>query len=96
MREVNPRSWVENLSATRSVRIQGGRDEDRDPGRDITAEVGQRITVRIGECQVLLGEVTSLAPVAGVTSETIFGIAGAAGFGYAAYEFFRKKPVSSN
>jgi uncharacterized protein (DUF58 family) len=41
------RSWVENLSATRSVRMQGGRDGDKDPGRDITAEVGQRVTIRI-------------------------------------------------
>jgi uncharacterized protein (DUF58 family) len=41
------RSWIENLSATRTCRIQGEKTLDADPGRDLTAEVGQRIWVRI-------------------------------------------------
>jgi len=69
-----------------------------DNGCDVELKENQRFTVRIGECPVLLSDVTSvgLAPVAGVTSDTILGVAGAAGFGYAIYEFFQNKSVSSN
>lgn len=69
-----------------------------DNGCDVELKENQRFTVRIGECPALLSEVTSVgpAPVAGVSADTIFGIAGAAGFGYAIYEFFQNKSVSSN
>ena len=69
-----------------------------DNGCDVELKENQRFTVRIGECPALLSDVTTVgpAPVAGVTSDTILGIAGAAGFGYAIYEFFQNKSVSSN
>ena len=72
-----------------------------DTGCDISLKENQRFTVRTGECPVLLTEVVTLGPApvaatAGVSSNMVIGVLGAAGFGVAAYEFFRDKSVSPN
>jgi hypothetical protein len=69
-----------------------------DSGCEVVLKGNQRFTVRVGECPALLAEVVSVgpAPTGALTANTALGIAGVAGFGYGAYEFFKNKSVSPN
>lgn len=89
-------------AGARVVTLAGGKVLIKyDTGCDVAMKENQRFTVRNGECAILLTEVVSLGPAptvaaAGVSTNMVLGIVGAAGFGYGAYEFFRDKSVSPN
>lgn len=90
-------------AGTRVLTMTGGKVAIvYDSGCDITLKENQRFTVRTGECPVLLTEVVTLGPApagavaAAVSSDMIVGALSAAGFGVAAYEFFKDKSVSPN
>lgn len=90
-------------AGARVVITGGGKAVIRyDNGCEIQLKENQRFLVRVGDCAALLSEVVTLGPgtgtaaAGGIGSGTVVGILGGVGFGFAAYEFFKKPSVSPN